>query len=55
MNQLQFESEFAMEAEFHTDLTKEEIYLIIEQASYLSEYERLTYYNALVKMMKAYH
>lgn len=55
MNQLQFESEFTMEAEFHTTLTQEEIYLIVEQASYMTEYERGLFYGALIKMMKAYH
>ena len=56
MNQLQFESEFIMEAQFHVaGITDEEIYLIVEQASYMSDYERGIFFTALTKMMKSYH
>ena len=56
MNQTQFEGEFTLEVQFHSiGITQEEIDLIIEAASYMSDYERKTLYNALIKLMKAYH
>jgi hypothetical protein len=56
MNQTQFEIEFSIEVQFHCDgITQQEIDLLIEQASYMSDYERKIYYDALIKIMKAYH
>ncbi len=56
MNQTQFEGEFTREVQFHADgITQQEIDLIIEQASYMSDYERKIYFDALIKLMKAYH
>jgi hypothetical protein len=56
MNQTQFEVEFRLEVQFHSiGVTQDEIDLIIEAASYMSDYERSILYNALIKLMKAYH
>jgi hypothetical protein len=56
MNQLQFENEISMEIAFHCDgITKTELQLIIEQGEYMSDHERKIFFNALIKLMKAYH
>jgi hypothetical protein len=56
LNQTQFEGEFTLEVQFHADgITQEEMDLIIEAASYMSDHERNILYNALIKLMKAYH
>jgi hypothetical protein len=56
MNQLQFENEISMEIAFHADgISREELQLIIEQGEYMSDHERKIFFNALIKLMKAYH
>lgn len=56
MNQTQFEGEFTLEVQFHAlGITQEELDLIVESASYMTDYERNLLYNALIKLMKAYH
>jgi hypothetical protein len=56
MNQLQFETELILEVTFHADgITQKELDLIIEQASYMSDYERTIFFDTLIKLMKAYH
>jgi hypothetical protein len=56
MNQIQFETELMLEVSFHAEgVTQKELDLIIEQASYMSDYEREIFYDTLIKLMKAYH
>lgn len=55
MNQLAFENQLKIELDWHTQgVTEEEYTFICEQASYMSDRDRVFFLELLQKMMRVY-